>query len=105
MLKAGEIQEVDELGKRRPEGVVVRLTGTPAVRLRPAGYRNLEEIPPSEILLLLERLKVDASAWNVLGEEAIFRKILDHYGFMKLTRSRGKHLQDVLRSLRQKNLF
>ncbi|MFZ5447067.1 MAG: AAA domain-containing protein [Thermodesulfobacteriota bacterium] len=105
MLRTGEIVHEDELGKGRPQGMIVRRTGTPLVRLRPAGRRDLEEIPPSEILLLLERLKIDASTRDFFGEDLIFRKILDHYGFQKLTRSRRKHLQAVLFSSRQKNLF
>jgi very-short-patch-repair endonuclease len=105
LLRTGEIVQEDELGKGRSEGVVVRQAGTPAVRLRPAGRRDLEEIPPSEILLLLERLRIDTSARDFFGEDLVFRKILDHYGFQKLTRSRRRHLQDVLQSRRQKDLF
>lgn len=79
LLRTGEIVQQDELGKGRPEEVVVRRAGTPSVRLRPAGRRDLEEIPPLEILLLLERLRVEASAGDFFGEELIFRKILDQH--------------------------
>jgi very-short-patch-repair endonuclease len=105
MLRTEEIVQEDELGKGQPEGIVVRLAGTPAVRLRPAGRRHLEEIPASEIMLALERHKLDPSADNLFNEETLYRKILDHYGFHKLTRSRRKHLRDILLSLRQRRLF
>jgi very-short-patch-repair endonuclease len=98
LLKAGEIVQEDELGSGKPEGIVVRVAGTPAVRLRPAGRRKLEEIPPSEIFLVLDRLQTTASGPD--DEELLFRKILEHFGFNQLTRTRRKHLQNLLNRFR-----
>jgi very-short-patch-repair endonuclease len=100
LLITGEIVQIDELGNGKPEGLVVRTAGTPTVRLRPAGRRKLEEIPPSEIFLVLDRLQTTASDPN--DEELFFRKILEHFGFNQLTRTRRKHLQNLLNRFRQR---
>lgn len=99
LLKAGESVQEDELGSGKPEGIVVRVAGTPAVRLRPAGRRKVEEIPPSEIFLVLDRLQTTVSDPN--DEELFFRKILEHFGFHQLTRTRRKHLQNLLNRFKQ----
>jgi len=102
LLRAGEIVQEDELGGGKPEGVVVRLAGTPTVRLRPAGRRKLEEIPPSEIFLVLDRLQIHTEISRADDEELLFRKILDHFGFNQLTRTRRKHLQNLLNRFKQR---
>ncbi|MBM4273343.1 MAG: DUF559 domain-containing protein [Deltaproteobacteria bacterium] len=102
LLKAGEIVQEDELGSGKPEGVVVRPAGTPTVRLRPAGRRKLEEIPPSEIFLVLDRLQIHTAVSGPDDEELFFRKILEHFGFNQLTRTRRKHLQNLLNRFRQR---
>jgi hypothetical protein len=96
LLKAGEIVQEDELGSGKPEGIVVRPAGTPTVRLRPAGRRKLEEIPPSEIFLVLDRLQIHTAVSGPDDEELFFRKVLEHFGFNQLTRTRKKHLQNLL---------
>jgi len=102
LLKAGEIVQEDELGSGKPEGLVVRQAGSPTVRLRPAGRRKLEEIPPSEIFLVLNRLQIHSAFSGPDDEELFFRKILEHFGFNQLTRTRRKHLQNLLNRFRQR---
>lgn len=94
MLRSGELVQEDELGDGSPEGLVVRLADAPKVRERPAGRRDLLEIPPSELLLVLDRL-YPLTASLELDDEPLFRALLDHYGFSKLTRIRRKHLARV----------
>ncbi len=95
MQKAGEIVIEDELGDRSPESQVLRLVGTPRVRERPAGQRDLLEIPPSELMLVLDRL-LGSSNNRLQDDEAIFRALLEHYGFSRLTETRRRHLMKVL---------
>ncbi|MFQ5792247.1 MAG: AAA domain-containing protein, partial [Acidobacteriota bacterium] len=95
MLRSGEILQEDELGEGSPEGLVVRPAGTPKVLERPAGRRDLLEIPPSELLLLLDRIRA-SSASAVLDDETLARALLDHYGFTRLTEVRRKHLARIL---------
>lgn len=102
LLKAGEIVQEDELGSGKPEGIIIRAAGTPTVRLRPAGRRKLEEIPPSEIFLVLDRLQIPPADGLPDDEEIFFRKILEHFGYSQLTRTRKKHLQNLLNRFRQR---
>jgi len=102
LLKAGDIEQEEELGPGKAGGSVIRMAGTPKVRLRPAGRRKFEEIPPSEIFLVLDRLQIHPVDGGPDDEELFFRKILDHFGFRQLTRTRRKHLQNILNRFRQK---
>lgn len=101
MLRAREIEQEDELGKGSPEGLIVRLAGTSKVRERPAGRRDLLEIPPSELLLVLDHLR-SSSASDLHGEEALSRALLEHYGFTRLTEGRRKRLTRILDVYRQR---
>jgi hypothetical protein len=91
MLRAGEIVQENELETNTMEGQVLRTTGQPRVSERPAGRRDLSEIPPSELFVLLDRTNAES-----LSDEILFRKIIDHYGFTRLTIVRRKYLNKVL---------
>lgn len=93
MQKAGEIVIEDELGDRSLESQVVRLAGTPRVRERPAGERDLTEIPASELFLVLDRLKSKGTQGD---DETLMRGVLLHYGFSRLTEARRRHLERVI---------
>jgi hypothetical protein len=99
MLRAGEIMQEDELGPGHPEGQVVRLAGSAKVRERSAGKRDLLEIPVSELSVLLDRLGPIASGVGS-DNETLFRSLLDHYGFTRLTAPRRKYLENVLERIR-----
>jgi very-short-patch-repair endonuclease len=100
MLRAGEIVQEDELRDGSTEGQVLRLAGTPAVKVRPAGRRDLLEIPPSELLAVLHR-SAHGSTQPAGDDEALFRTLLEHYGFSRLTKPRREYLSKVLRLLQQ----
>lgn len=99
MLRSGEIVQENELGAGSPEGLVVRRAGTPKVLERPAGQRDLLEIPPSELFLVLSRL---CSSDIVLGDGSLARSVLEHYGFGRLTGKRRKYFSKVLQAWRSK---
>lgn len=100
MLRAGEIVQEDELRDGSPEGHVLRLVGVAMVQLRPAGRRDLLEIPPSELLGVLRR-KPSGSMQSANDDETLLRTLLEHYGFHRLTKSRREYLLKVLRLQRQ----
>lgn len=100
MQKAGEIIVEDELGDRSFESQVVRLADMPKVRVRPAGHRDLLEIPPSELWVVLDRIV--ASQHGLSDDETLMRKLLDHYGFSRLTQKREAYLNNVLRAYRRR---
>lgn len=96
MLRAGEIVQEDEFGDGSPEGQVLRIAGAPAVNVRPAGRRDLVEIPPSELLAVL-RLQEKAELVTSGDNETLFRALLEHYGFTRLTSSRKAYLSRVVK--------
>lgn len=96
MLRAGEIVQEDELGDGSPAGQVIRLAGAGRVRERPAGRRDLLEIPPSELVTVLGRL-APSNPGTAEDDEALLRRLLDHYGFSRLTKPRRDYLAKVLR--------
>ncbi len=99
MLRAGEIVAEDELGDRSAEGQVLRIAGAPAVNVRPAGSRDLLEIPPSELIAVLGRRARGRSAAD--NDEDLFRIILEEYGFQRLTRQRREYLSKVVKIFRE----
>lgn len=103
MQKSGEIVVDDELGDRSDEPLVLRLVGSPRVRERPAGRRQLMEIPPSELLLMLDRLSGSALG-TVQSEENLMRALLEHYGFPRLTETRKSYLARILEGYRRRLL-
>jgi very-short-patch-repair endonuclease len=92
MLRAGEIVQDDELADGSAEGHVVRVSGASKVVVRPAGERDLLEIPPSELLAVLARGAQEGQD----DGESLLRGILDHYGYSRLTRPRRNYLLKVL---------
>lgn len=96
MLRAGEIAQEDELHDGSPESQVLRISGSPAVIVRPAGRRDLLEIPPSELLAVLRRSPYEGGQSRGDGEAAA-RALLEHYGFPRLTKPRREYLLRVLR--------
>ena len=100
MLRAGEIVQEDELHDGLPEGQVLRIAGAPGVNVRPAGRRDLLEIPPSELLAVLRRLPHEGG--HSYGDgESVSRVLLEHYGFSRLTKPRREYLSKVLHLLQQ----
>jgi very-short-patch-repair endonuclease len=95
MLQAGEVVEEDELGDGSPEGRVLHLSMSPPVKVRPAGRRDLLEIPPSELITVL---RLNGSVPSTTGDvfEATCRVLLEHYGFKRLTKARKEYLRKVI---------
>jgi very-short-patch-repair endonuclease len=97
MLRAGEIVQEDEFGNGSPEGLVLRIAGTPLVNVRPAGRRDLLEIPPSELVAVLKHSFLSSNA----PDEQLFRALLNYYGYKRLTAQRKQYLSNVVRLFRK----
>lgn len=97
MLRTGEIVQEEELGDGSPEGQVLRMAGAPRVKVRPAGRRDLLEIPPSELIAVLGNLGLSPS----VADEKLFRAVLDYYGYKRLTVLRKQYLSKVVRIFKQ----
>ncbi|NLU43151.1 MAG: DUF559 domain-containing protein [Firmicutes bacterium] len=84
----------DELGTGDLLDSVVRAAGTPPVRLRRRGPRNLDEIPPSEVQLAARRL-ADIHGFSP-GSDEHLRAILGCFDLVRLTTQAGARLLDIL---------
>jgi very-short-patch-repair endonuclease len=102
MVKAGEILSENELGDRSLESQVLRLPNSPRVLQRPAGKRDLLDIPASELCMHIERLNLRFE--NRETDDALaMRRILEFYGFTRLTSVRKQYLSKVIDLHRLKN--
>jgi len=99
LLRTGEIEQLDEFGDGSNEGVVLRLSGCTVVKERPAGKRNLTEIPPSELIAVIQQIL--ASSGKRMDDEQVCHQVLFHYKFYSLTQVRKRHLRRVLATMRQ----
>ena len=100
LQRAGEIVLEDELGDHSLESQVLRLPNQPKIRVRPAGRRDLLEIPPSELLLVIDRMQTSPTS-SARDDEELARALLEHYGFTRLTEARRKHIVKILAVYRQ----
>jgi hypothetical protein len=66
---------------------VLRLAGTPAVRVRELGPRPLDDVPLSEIAAVMARLRANGTA-----EADLARAVLDTYGLVRMTAKAEQYL-------------
>jgi hypothetical protein len=66
---------------------VLRIAGTPPVRVRELGPRALDEVPLSEIAAVMDKLRA-----NGTGEEDLARAVLDTYGLVRMTAKAESYL-------------
>ena len=83
-IKSNIFVENNELGVEDKLKRVVRLHNTPKVSLRTRGNRTLEEIPILEIAALID-IFIKQGTVNMEKKEDLFRTVLDHYGFQRMT--------------------
>ena len=86
-LRQQEFQQVDEWNRAGQIDKVVRIRGTPPVRLRERGLRDFNEVPPMELAVLIQSLldRGDHTLDEPLAPEPIFRTVLAAYGSQRLT--------------------
>jgi hypothetical protein len=93
-MRQGRVLSEDEWGKRGLLHSVVRLKGSPPVKLRSRGPRTFEEIPPSELLTVATYL---AERRNLQpGSDAHLRAVLECFDFKRLTTPIGTTLLEIL---------
>ncbi len=86
----------DELENPDDDNPVLCLSTQPEAILRTRGPRSLEEIPPSEIALLM-RLINKEDQW--LGKEELYREVLSRYELSRLTSDALHHLNTAFHRL------
>jgi very-short-patch-repair endonuclease len=93
-IRAGMVVSEDELETGGLIHTVLRLPAMEPVRWRERGPRKLEEIPPSEVLLVARHLELQHRLRR--GSEAHFRAILEAFNIKRLTRQVEATLTDAL---------
>lgn len=84
-IRTQKIEQADDYHSHDQLHKVVRLSGSPMIALRSRGNRSLEEIPPSEIAMLMKRI-LEVEPFNVEVEsEKLFRVVLAFYGLVRMT--------------------
>jgi hypothetical protein len=82
-----EIAPADETPGQGDE--ILRVAGSPRVRVRELGPRTLDEVPLDEIAELMERL-------TVAGADDLKRAVLDAYGLVRMTAKADEYLERAL---------
>jgi AAA domain-containing protein len=68
---------------------ILRVAGTPPVRVRELGPRSLDEVPLPEIAELMERL-------TTAGANDLKRAVLDAYGLVRMTAKADEYMERAL---------
>jgi hypothetical protein len=93
-IRQGRLVSENEATERGLLFSVVRVNGSPPIRLRTRGPRSFEEIPPSE-MNALARYLAERDGLSFGGEEHL-RAILEWFDLKRLTTQVGTTLRDVL---------
>jgi hypothetical protein len=93
-MREGRVVSENEAAKSGMLFSIVRVKGSPPIRLRSRGPRSFEEIPPSE-LNVLARLLVQRQGFT-FGSEAHLRAILECFDLKRLTTQVDTTLKEIL---------
>jgi very-short-patch-repair endonuclease len=93
-IQQGIVVSVDETEKGGLLFSVVRVKGSPPIRVRTRGPRTFDEIPPSE-LNAVARYLVESHGLS-FGSEEHMRTILDWFDLKRLTAQVGTTLRDII---------
>lgn len=93
-IRQGLLVSENERTERGLPFSVVRVNGAPPIKLRTRGPRSLEEIPPSELLVVALYL-VERHGFSS-GSDEHLRAVLECFDLKRLTTQAGKILRDVL---------
>ena len=93
-IRQGRVISEDEWGKRGLLFSVVRVKGSPPIKLRSRGPRTFEEIPPSELQTVAMYL---AERRNLMsGSDEHLRAVLECFDLKRLTAQIGTTLLEIL---------
>ena len=93
-IRQGRVVSEDETAKRGLLFSVVRVKGSPPIKLRSRGPRSFEEIPPSELKALAKYL-VERHGF-MFGSEAHLRAVLECFDLKRLTTQVDTTLKEIL---------
>ena len=91
-ITKGSIEKRDELGAPGYKGQILRNAGASPVNVRPRGDREFLEIPPSEVATVMKQLE---EATHSLPKDELFRKVLERFDTVRMTRSIEERLNFI----------
>lgn len=83
-VRRGILADENPTGRQTQIDRVLRLPGSPKVRVRARGDRALQEIPMSEVAALMKRLRAE-NPYPRLSPAELRRAVLDAYGLVRMT--------------------
>ncbi len=95
-LRRGLLLHRKEHNSDRPADWIIRTPNSPFICLRTPGGRSFDEIPPSELALLMKSLLQENKTF---GQEELFRRVLSCYGVRRMTHGIRQSLDKILRDL------
>lgn len=95
-IRRGLLLQRKEHYSEQPSDWIIRTPDSPLVRVRRPGGRSFDEIPPSELAMLMKTLLREN---NVLEREELFRRVLSCYGIRRMTQGIEETLVDLLRNI------
>jgi very-short-patch-repair endonuclease len=96
LLRTGVIARESEVDGLPDESRVLRLTDTPRWRVRPAGKRDILEIPPLELMAVLDERRFRHDEPNAVSDRDFATVLLQHYEGQRMTRARETYLSAVV---------
>ena len=93
VVLARNVAAANPLGREEPEQLVLRSPGSPQVVLRERGPRELDELPPDEVVMLLRSL---GGATGHVDVEALKRRALDRLECGRLARRVNEFLDQCV---------
>jgi hypothetical protein len=93
-IRQGRVISEDETGRRGFLFSVVRIKGSPPIKLRRRGPRSLEELPPSELQTVAKHLAKKRNLDS--GSDEHLRAVLDCFDLKRLTTQVGTTVLDIL---------
>ena len=93
-IRQGRVICEDEAGKGGILFSVIRVSGSPPIRLRTRGPRSFDEIPPSELQVVAKHLLEQHSFLS--GSDEHLRSVLEFFDLKRLTTQVGTTLLEII---------
>lgn len=92
-VQAGKVVAANPLGREEPEQLVLRVPGSPQLVLRERGPRELDELPPDEVAMLLRSL---GGATGHVDVETLKKRARDRLQYGRLARRVNEFLDQCV---------
>lgn len=101
LIKSGVVVRETEMASLGNDERVLRLANTPRWRVRPAGHRDILEIPPLELMAVLDEERLRSEDADSITERDLAYTLLYRYDGKNMTHVRQTYLFSVVRAWKQ----